>query len=65
MANIQETNIHALLSDLNDFCPNIYQMAKDLAGIAKQVKENTKEEAEPPKPVLEAIEMMYASKFSN
>ncbi len=44
-----------LLSDLTDYNENIYDMAKELAGIAKQIKEDTKEDPEPPKPVLEAI----------
>ena len=30
-------------------------MTKELAGIAKQIKEDTKEDPDPPKPVLEAI----------
>ena len=51
----QEKTTNQLLSDLTDHNENIYDMAKELAGIAKQIKEDTKEDAEPPKPVIEAI----------
>ncbi|MDD9898820.1 MAG: hypothetical protein OXU45_07465 [Candidatus Melainabacteria bacterium] len=47
--------IHRKLSDLTDQEPNIYELTKDLARIAKQIKEDTKEDPEPPKPILEAI----------
>ena len=50
---------HALLSDLTDQEPNIYELTKDMARIAKQIKEDTKEDPDPPKPVLEAINMIY------
>jgi len=40
-------------------------MTKDLARIAKQIKEDTKEEPEPPKPVPEAIKTMYESRSGN
>lgn len=54
--------INSVLSDITDIEPNIYEMTKDLARIAKQIKEDTKEEPEPPKPVLEAIKTMYESR---
>lgn len=54
--------INSLLSDLTDIDANIYEMTKDLARIAKQIKEDTKEEPEPPKPVPEAIKTMYESR---
>jgi hypothetical protein len=50
-----KSSTNRLLSDLTDYNENIYDMTKELAGIAKQIKEDTKEDAEPPKPVLEAI----------
>jgi hypothetical protein len=54
--------VNSVLSDLTDIEPNIYEMTKDLARIAKQIKEDTKEEPEPPKPVPEAIKTMYESR---
>lgn len=61
MSKNQDTNnlVHGLLSELTDFVPNIYEMTKDLARIAKQIKEDTKEDPEPPKPIPEAIKAMY------
>jgi hypothetical protein len=57
--------VNSVLSDLTDIEPNIYEMTKDLARIAKQIKEDTKEEPEPPKPVPEAIKTMYESRSGN
>lgn len=57
-------NVRDLLSELTDHEPNIYEMAKDLARIAKQIKEDTKEDPEPPKPVIEAIKKMYESRIA-
>lgn len=51
----EQASTNRLLSQLTDHNENIYDMTKELAGIAKQIKEDTKEDAEPPKPVLEAI----------
>lgn len=56
--------VNSLISDLTDHNENIYEMAKDLARIAKQIKEDTKEEAEPPKPVAEAVKKMYESQVA-
>jgi|LakMenEpi03Aug12_release.lakeMendotaPanAssembly.Ray.scaffolds.fasta_scaffold5119890_1 hypothetical protein len=54
--------VNSVLSDLTDIEPNIYEMTKDLARIAKQIKEDTKEEPEPPKPVPQAIKTMFESR---
>lgn len=51
--------VHGLLSDLTDQEPNIYELTKDLARISKQIKEDTKEDPEPPKPLLEAINKIH------
>jgi hypothetical protein len=59
----EKYNVRDLLSELTDHQPNIYEMTKDLAGIAKQIKEDTKEEPEPPKPINEAIIKLYESKI--
>lgn len=53
--NDSHHEVHCLLSDLNDQEANIYELTKDLARIAKQIKDDTKEDPEPPKPILEAI----------
>lgn len=63
MTKTQEVSVHSLLSDLTDFDANIYEMTKTLARIAKQIKSDTKEEAEPPRPVLEAIKKYHNSKY--
>jgi hypothetical protein len=38
-------------------------MTKELAGVAKQIKEDTKEDPEPPKPVLEAVAKKHDATF--
>lgn len=59
----QEVNIHSLLSDLTDYDSNIYELARNIARVAKQIKEDTKEDSECPKPVLEAIKKYHNNKF--
>lgn len=54
--------LNYLLSALTDNEPNIYEMTRDMARVAKQIKEDTKEDPEPPKPVIEAIKAMYNAK---
>ena len=51
----EQVSTNHLLSELTDYNDNIYDMTKELAGIAKQIKEDTKEDPDPPKPVIEAI----------
>lgn len=50
---------HILLSDLTDQADNIYELTREIAGVAKQIKEDTKEETDPPNPVLESIGQIY------
>ncbi len=50
---------HSLLSEMIDHAPNIYEMTRDLARVAKQIKHDTKEDIDAPKPVLEAIRRVY------
>lgn len=57
MANQDKAN--SLLSEMNDHLPNIYEMTRDIAKVAKQIKADTKEDIEAPKPVLEAITKIY------
>ena len=61
----EQVSTNRLLSDLTDFDENIYDMTKELAGIAKQIKEDTKEDPEPPKPVLEAVARRHDATFEN
>lgn len=58
-----EIKRHAELSELTDHKESIYEMTRDLAGIAKQFKEDTKEDTEPPNAVLSAISLMYQSEI--
>ncbi len=64
MTKKQEVNVHSLLSDLTDHDANIYEMTRTLARVAKHIKEDTKEESDPPKPVLEAIKKYHENKIS-
>lgn len=50
---------HSLLSEMTDHLPNIYEMTRDIAKVAKQIKQDTKEDIDAPKPVLEAITRIY------
>jgi hypothetical protein len=59
----EKYNVRDLLSELTDHEPNIYEMTKDLAGIAKQIKEDTKEDPEPPKSIQAAIVKLYESRI--
>lgn len=59
-----KNSTNQLLSDLTDFNENIYDMTKELAGIAKHIKEETKENPEPPKPVLEAVIRKHESQIT-
>lgn len=65
MTEFVEENIHRKLSDLNDEAGNIYEMTRDIAAVAKQIKEETKEEIDPPNPVIEAIEKMFAMELNS
>ena len=51
---------HTELSDLTDDATNIYTMTRDIAAVAKQIKENSKEDIDPPNPVLEAVEKTFS-----
>lgn len=53
------SKVHGQLSGLIDEVESIYDMTKDLARIAKQIKEDTKEDIDPPAPVLEAIDIAF------
>ncbi len=60
----REDSVHTLLSAITDHDANIYDMTKDLARIAKQTKEDNKEEVGAPRPVIEAIRKVYVSKVT-
>jgi hypothetical protein len=58
-ANQAASKVHRQLSELIDEVQSIYDMTKDLARISKQIKEDTKEDIDPPAPVLEAIDIAH------
>ena len=62
MSKNENHEVHSLLSQLTDHEPNVYELTRDIARIAKQIKEDTKESSEPPKPTLEAIKVMYEAR---
>ena len=61
----EREEVHAKLSDLTDHEPCIYEMCRDIARVAKQIKFDTREDTMAPKPVLEAINMMYESRIGS
>ncbi len=66
MAKEESTKtLNYLLSALTDNEPNIYEMTRDMARVAKQIKEDTKEDSQQHKPVIEAIEAMYEARISS
>jgi hypothetical protein len=62
--SIMTRNEHSLLSEMTDYAPNIYELTRDLARIAKQIKHDTKEDINAPKPVLEAVKKIYQATIS-
>jgi hypothetical protein len=60
---MSQEQVHSELSDLADLNINIYELTRDLARIAKQIKEDTKEETDPPIPVLEAVHLVHENKY--
>lgn len=62
MSKNDNHEVHSLLSKLTDHEHNVYELTRDIARIAKQIKEDTKEFADPPKPTLEAIRVMYEAR---
>ncbi len=55
---------HEQLSDLSDLSGNVYALTKDIAGVAKRIKFDTREEVDPPTPVFEAIQVIYETRLS-
>lgn len=54
-------DVHEQLSELSDYADNIYELTKDIAGVAKRIKFDSREEIEQPIPVLEAVNRFHAS----
>jgi hypothetical protein len=65
MANQYIKDSHEQLSELTDNVDNVYALTKDIAGVAKRIKFDTREEIEPPTPVFEAIKVIYESRVDN
>ncbi len=65
MANYYIKDSHEQLSELTDNVDNVYALTKDIAGVAKRIKFDTREEIEPPTPVFEAIKVIYESRVDN
>lgn len=59
------TRRHVELSELTDEAGNVYELAREIAGVAKQFKQDTKEDIDTKSPVLEAINGLYKQKFPN
>lgn len=56
---------HRQLSDLTDDNENIYGMTRDIAAVAKQIKEDSKEDTGHSNPVLEAVDRIYDNDFGS
>ncbi len=65
MANYYIKDSHEQLSDLTDNAENVYGLTKDIAGVAKRIKFDTREEIEPPTPVFEAIKVIYEARVDS
>ncbi len=55
MNHLRQTR-HIELSELTDEADNVYELTRHIAGVAKQIKEDNKEDTDPPNPVLKGIE---------
>ncbi len=64
MASKKEETVYGRLSDLTDHEPNIYELTRNLARIAKQIKQDTREDTSAPKPIPEAIERLYNNRIA-
>lgn len=54
-------DVHEQLSELSDSAENIYVLTKEIAGVAKRIKFDAREEIEQPIPVLESVSRIYAA----
>ncbi len=65
MANYYTKDTHELLSELTDNSGNVYSLTKDIAGVAKRIKFDTREEIDPPTPVFEAVKVIYETRIND
>ena len=56
--------INHLLSEITDSEENIYEVAKEIAGVAKRIKEEDKENPSPYPAVKKAIKEIFEHKLS-
>lgn len=54
---------HIELSELTDAENSVYELTREIAGIAKQIKEETKEEVDPVDSILESINILYKTRI--
>ncbi|MFM7457590.1 MAG: hypothetical protein ACOYK1_01555 [Vampirovibrionia bacterium] len=65
MPNNQSDSTNKFLSEIIDYEENIYEMTREIAGVAKRIKEQDKEEPSPYPPILKAIKEVYVHRVEN
>jgi len=63
MHSNQSETINKFLSEIIDYEANVYEMTREIAGVAKRIKEQDKEEPSPEPPILKAIKEVYVHKI--
>lgn len=64
MPKNQSETTNKFLSEIIDFEENVYDMTREVAGVAKRIKEQDKEEPNPEPPILKAIKEVYYHKVN-
>lgn len=64
MQGNQSETINKFLSEIIDYEDNVYEMTREIAGVAKRIKEQDKEEPSPEPPILKAIKEVYVHKIN-
>ncbi len=65
MAIYYTKDSHEQLSNLIDNAENVYALTKDIAGVAKRIKYDTREDIDPPTAVFEAVKVIYESRIQD
>lgn len=65
MHSNQSEATNKFLSEIIDYEENIYEMTREIAGVAKRIKEHDKEEPSPEPPILKAIKEVYFHRVVN
>jgi hypothetical protein len=58
MSNAPINEVHYKLSEITDDAENIYEVTRQIAGVAKRIKEEDRENPNPRPAVLKAIEII-------